>query len=110
MKKSHIVMLLTFLLLIEALGRAGAFWFYAAIGVLIADPALRDKIARACVRVLTRQDRDAHRLGPEREDGASAWRSYVEQKAASARRLHYWTLPGGAIELARVVLHDDYRI
>lgn len=75
-----------------------------------ADAALRDKIARACVRVLTRQDRDAHRLGPEREDGASAWRSYVEQKAASARRLHYWTVPGGAIELARVVLHDDYRI
>lgn len=74
------------------------------------DPALRDKIARACVRVLTRQDRDAHRLGPEREDGASAWRSYVEQKAASARRLHYWAMPGGAIELARVVLHDDYRI
>lgn len=74
------------------------------------DATLRDKIARACVRVLTRQEREAHRLGADRADGASAWRSYVEQKAASARRLHYWTMPGGAIELAHVVLHDDYRI
>lgn len=75
-----------------------------------ADATLRDKIARACVRVLTRQDRDTHKLGEERDDGATAWRSYVEQKSPSARRLHYWAVPGGAIELARVVLHDDYRI
>ena len=30
----NFIVSLTFLLLIEALGRAGAFWFYAAIGVL----------------------------------------------------------------------------
>lgn len=75
-----------------------------------ADATLRDKIARACVRVLTRQDRDAHKLGEERDDGAVAWRSYVEQKSPSARRLHYWAVPGGTIVLARVVLHDDHRI
>lgn len=75
-----------------------------------ADATLRDKIARACVRVLTRQDRDAHKLGEERDVGAVAWRSYVEQKSPSARRVHYWTVPGGTIVLARIVRHDDYRI
>ncbi|GAB6858086.1 hypothetical protein [Microbacterium xylanilyticum] len=75
-----------------------------------ADATLRDKIARACVRVLTRQDRDAHKLGEERDDGAVAWRSYVEQKSPSARRLHYWAVPGGTFVLARIVVHDDYRI
>lgn len=72
---------------------------------------LLDKVARAVLRVLLGQDRDGHKLditGKVREDGAVAWRSYVEQKTASARRLHYWRLPGGSIELSRVVLHDDY--
>ena len=30
----NFIVSLTFLLLIEALGRSGAFWFYAAIGVV----------------------------------------------------------------------------
>lgn len=42
-----------------------------------------------------------------RSDGASCWRLSLEVNAASARRLHYWKLPGGAIELSRVALHDD---
>ena len=75
------------------------------------SPVLFDKVARSALRVLLGQDRDGHKLdisGKVREDGAVPWRTYVEQKTASARRLHYWRLPGGSIELSRVVLHDDY--
>jgi len=77
------------------------------------NPQLLDKVARCALRVLLGQDRDGHKLDPAgktREDGAVAWRSYVEQNTASARRLHYWRLPGGQVELAKVVLHDDYSI
>lgn len=42
-----------------------------------------------------------------RDDGAHAMRCAIERNTASARRLHYWVLPGGRIELGRVVLHDD---
>lgn len=42
-----------------------------------------------------------------RADGATARRVYLQQKSASARRLHYWRL-GSTIELSRVVLHDDF--
>lgn len=77
------------------------------------NPALLDKIARCVLRVLQGQDRDGHKLDPAgktREDGAVSWRAYVERSTASARRLHYWRSPGGQVELARVVLHDDYTI
>lgn len=76
-----------------------------------ANSPLFDKVARCALRILLGQDRDGHKLDPSgktREDGAVAWRSYVEQKTASARRLHFWRLPGGGIEFSRVVLHDDY--
>ena len=75
------------------------------------NPVLFDKVSRLVLRILLGQDRDGHKLditGKTREDGAVSWRSYVEQKTASARRLHFWRLPGGGIELSRVVLHDDY--
>ena len=45
----------------------------------------------------------------ERADGAKCWRVSIEANAPSARRLHYWQLPGGRIELSRVVLHDDFK-
>lgn len=86
--------------------------FSASLETLAAtSPVLFDKVARCILRVLLGQDRDGHKLdlsGRTREDGAVAWRSYVEQSTASARRLHFWRLPGGGIELSRVVLHDDY--
>ena len=41
-----------------------------------------------------------------REDGATCWRVAVQCERAGARRSHYWML-GNAIELSRVVLHDD---
>lgn len=45
-----------------------------------------------------------------RADGAVAWRASLQVKTASARRIHYWELPSGQFELARVAVHDDYDI
>ncbi len=74
------------------------------------NPVVMDKTARAVLKLLLGQDREGHKNTncKPREDGAVAWRTYIEQKTASARRLHYWRKPGGTIELSRVVLHDDY--
>ena len=80
-----------------------------------------EKILRGIVDALTDRaadipGRQLHRLregqgGSDpyvtRSDGALCWRLSLEANTASARRLHYWQLPGGAIELSRVVLHDD---
>lgn len=43
----------------------------------------------------------------QRDDGAACWRVSLQVNTPSARRLHYWKLPGGAYELSRVVVHDD---
>ncbi|MEW2012675.1 MULTISPECIES: hypothetical protein [Microbacterium] len=88
----------------------------------ILDDGQLDKMLRAAVYVLIRRAHevpslDLHELrsgmGGEdapvvRADGAKSWRVAIEQKTASARRLHYWVLPGGKIELSRVGIHDDY--
>jgi hypothetical protein len=83
---------------------------------------LEEKVLRAVVMVLV--DRAAEVPGYElhrlrrgegggdpylvREtDGALAWRLALQVGTPSARRLHYWRLPGGGFELSRVVLHDD---
>jgi len=79
------------------------------------------KAVRACVDAVTGRDREIparelHRLrtgegGDDsyvvRADGSKCWRSSIEQNTPGARRLHYWELPGGVIELSRVVHHDD---
>lgn len=39
-------------------------------------------------------------------DGAKAYRLYLQQGTPSARRLHYWQLADGRIELANVGFHD----
>ena len=44
-----------------------------------------------------------------REDGATCWRVSLQVKTPSARRLHYWLLNDGGIELSSVRLHDDMR-
>jgi hypothetical protein len=81
------------------------------------------KAVRACVDAITGRDkeipaRELHRLrtgegGDDsfvvRADGARCWRSSIEQNAPGARRLHYWELPGGVIELSRIVHHDEMR-
>jgi hypothetical protein len=42
-----------------------------------------------------------------RSDGARCMRVAIEQSTSAARRLHFWMLPGGGIELSRIVTHDD---
>ncbi len=81
----------------------------------------QQKVLDVVVEVLTGlakdlPGRDLHRLRTgeggnvpfrTREDGAVCWRAALQRETASARRLHYWELPGGTIELSRVVAHDD---
>jgi hypothetical protein len=43
-----------------------------------------------------------------RDDGAASRRAYIESHTAQSRRLHYWKLKDGSIELSRVGLHDDF--
>lgn len=83
--------------------------------------AYTEKVFRGTVDALTGRaaeitGRQLHRLregqgGSDpyvtRHDGAICWRLSLEVNVASARRLHYWQVPGGSIELSRVVLHDD---
>ena len=40
-------------------------------------------------------------------DDALLWRVNLQTNSASARRLHYWVLPGGKIELWHVGTHDE---
>lgn len=40
-------------------------------------------------------------------DGAVLWRANLQTKTASARRIHYWQLPGEVIELWHVGTHDE---
>lgn len=84
----------------------------------------RRKIVDVCVDVVTFRaatihTRELHELRESeagespvrvRRDGARAWRVYMQQKTASARRLHYWQLLNGTIELANVSVHDDVNI
>jgi len=51
-------------------------------------------------------DGPADRLVIRESDGARCMRVALQRNAASARRLHYWRV-GNAIELSRVVKHDD---
>jgi hypothetical protein len=81
----------------------------------------RDKVVEVIVHVLTGLDaelpsRELHQLrtGPggddpprTRPDGSTAWRVSMQINTPSARRLHYWRCPDGAIELSSVRLHDD---
>lgn len=75
----------------------------AVVDVLVADPAL---LASREVHPLRTGD-GANDPALVRDDGAKCMRAYIEEKAPSARRLHYWSLPNGRVELSRIVLHDD---
>ncbi|MGW9183838.1 hypothetical protein [Agromyces sp. NPDC055661] len=81
------------------------------------------KAVKAVVDVLTGRaerlgSRELHRLRVSdaggspyrvREDGSYAVRCAIERNTASARRLHYWVLPSGGIELSRIDVHDVTR-
>jgi hypothetical protein len=81
----------------------------------------RSKVVAVTVEIITDLvnelgGRDLHPLregdgGGERDvvrpdDGARCMRVALQRKSPSARRLHYWKV-GDAIELSRVVTHDD---
>ena len=87
------------------------------------DAALRAKTLKALTQLLTgRADRmKAREVHPKRtgmggddpqmvrdEDGATCWRMSVESGVAAARRVHYWKLPDGRIELHELVAHDTF--
>ena len=81
----------------------------------------RSKVVAVTVEVLTGlaselNGRELHQLRTSaaggsptvvRADGAICWRVSLQVKTPSARRLHYWQLKDGSIELSRVVTHDD---
>ena len=82
----------------------------------------REKVVDVVVEIATGianelAGREVHRLregagGDERvvmrEDGAVCWRASLQVGTSSARRIHYWILPGGSIEFSRVTVHDDF--
>lgn len=88
------------------------------------DSALRAKTAKALVDLLTHRAermlaREVHpkRTGPGgddpqqmRADGAGCWRMSVEVNVAAARRVHYWKLVDGRIELHELVAHDVFGV
>jgi hypothetical protein len=83
-----------------------------------------DKIAAVVFEIVTgRADRSSGReLHQLREsetgnasyvrrasDGATCWRAALQRNTPQARRLHFWRLTKGGVELSRVVKHDDMR-
>lgn len=83
----------------------------------------RTKVVNVIVEVLTGlaaelDARELHQLrtgdgGADpvrvRADGATCWRVALQVRTPSARRLHYWQLRDGSIELSSIRLHDDVR-
>lgn len=84
----------------------------------------RERIVEVCAHVASGRARDIPGLelhvlrtsetggapGRERADGAKAWRCSLQANTPAARRLHFWRLPDGSVELANVVYHDDFSI
>lgn len=76
----------------------------------------------ACLRAHEIPAREVHELrsggggAPARaraSDGAKAWRCSLQDGTPSARRLHWWDVPGKegrTIEFASVAVHDDFFI
>ncbi len=76
----------------------------------------------ACERAHEIDGREVHPLGESAggsrqrtraRDGAKAWRCALQIKTPSARRLHWWRIPGpegATIEFASVAVHDDFDI
>lgn len=78
----------------------------------------RAKVLDVLVEVITDRvkdiaGRDLHplrdgRAGAQRvRGGAQAWRCALQVRTPSARRLHFWVLPGNRVELDQVGVHDD---
>jgi hypothetical protein len=94
--------------------------FLSSLSTMVAGGGIdREKIVRVCAEVVcgtvwripSRQAKPWTRPGsssPEqRADGAQAYRVRLQSNTASARRLKFWRLADGRVELALVLLHDD---
>ncbi|MGH8826178.1 MAG: hypothetical protein ACRDVZ_01005, partial [Jiangellaceae bacterium] len=83
-----------------------------------------EKVADVVVEVVTGRaheiaGRDLHQLRESpaptapyvrrSADDATCWRAALQVNTPQARRLHYWIVPGGRVEVSRVALHDDFR-
>lgn len=94
---------------------------FAATFTSLTDDGM-DKAIKSAAHIITGRNAIEHitedhalREGDEvsspevvRADGAAARRAYIESHTSQARRLHYWRLRDGSIELSRVGLHDDF--
>lgn len=83
----------------------------------------RSKVVGVVVQIITNRvhefhGRETHQLrtgaggddaNVTRYDGATCWRVSLQVKTPQARRLHFWRLRDGSIELSAVRLHDDMR-
>ncbi len=95
--------------------------FVPSVERLVADGGItREKVLEVCVDVLCGRAKDrparavkewrTSRHGPplvRRYDGASAMRARLQNSSPAARRLKYWCLPSGHVELDSVGVHDD---
>lgn len=98
----------------------GAQFLSTLAGVQGLDRAKVAEVAAeiACGRGEINPSRKVHQLR-ESEAGSSppvtrtgsetCWRANLQTGSASARRLHYWRLKDGRVELSAVRLHDDHR-
>ena len=95
--------------------------FVPSLERLVADGGItREKVLEVCVDVLCGRAKDrparaikewrTSRQGPplvRRYDGASAMRARLQNSSPAARRLKYWCLPSGHVELDSVGVHDE---
>jgi hypothetical protein len=79
----------------------------ACVDVVIGSPGL---LARREDHPLRVDDGPGARTRTRLSDNAEARRCYIEHNTPSARRLHYWVGPEGAVEFASVNIHDDMTI
>ncbi|MCC6782508.1 MAG: S1 RNA-binding domain-containing protein [Planctomycetes bacterium] len=94
----------------------------AALDGISIDKVVEICMQVACLRAHEIAGREVHQLraGPagaptrmRAKDGAKAWRCSLQDNTASARRLHWWDVPGPTgrvIEFASVGVHDDMSI
>jgi hypothetical protein len=101
----------------------GPEFFESVLDRNVTEDELR-KIVRVIIHIVTgkettdpqnnvhplRQSESAASSPRMREDGAKALRANIEENTAQAKRLHYWKLTNGNLELMKVVIHDDFTI
>lgn len=94
--------------------------FLDSVDRLVGAGAIRrERIVRVCAEVVCGIARHLPSRGVKewlvsphgpplvREDGALCWRVRLENETSSARRLRYWRLRTGAVELDSVGVHDE---